>query len=111
MAVNRYAHTLRYLKSVVIKFDPFDPRKSCAREFLRQAMGGKLASTNPKCTVTYEISDCRADPAVRLVYGDNTEERIPTVDRTIKDVFGDLERLNFRMAQKGCKPVIADGII
>lgn len=63
--------SLKNLKRLEVKFDPFHPNAANVREFYQGATGKKALRTNPECITKAEIVSDRSDPLVTVQFVDN----------------------------------------
>ncbi|KAL1285093.1 39S ribosomal protein L53, mitochondrial [Trichinella pseudospiralis] len=62
------AMTLKSVKSICVRFDPFSAGNRSIREFLNVAMSDRCIQTNMNCRVTTEIKNDRCKPTLEVQF-------------------------------------------
>eukprot|EP00531_Pseudo-nitzschia_arenysensis_P003154 CAMPEP_0116128002 /NCGR_PEP_ID=MMETSP0329-20121206/7131_1 /TAXON_ID=697910 /ORGANISM="Pseudo-nitzschia arenysensis, Strain B593" /LENGTH=114 /DNA_ID=CAMNT_0003622119 /DNA_START=100 /DNA_END=444 /DNA_ORIENTATION=- len=80
----------RYVKTVDIKFNPFDNRTKSAREIWRQMQATRYHKANPKLKINTEVLGTTAAPEVVFKFIDDTEKRYESQNYTAGEIFFDV---------------------
>mmetsp|Transcript_30962 Transcript_30962/g.74778 ORF Transcript_30962/g.74778 Transcript_30962/m.74778 type:complete len:116 (-) Transcript_30962:132-479(-) len=80
----------RYVKSVDIKFNPFDSRTGSAREVWRQMKATRYHAANPNLKVNTHVLGTASPPEVVFKFIDDTEKRFLSQDYTANEIFFDV---------------------
>jgi len=80
----------RYVKTVDIKFNPFDNRTKSAREIWRQMQATRYHKANPKLKINTEVLGTAAAPEVVFKFFDDTEKRYDSRNYTASEIFFDV---------------------
>lgn len=66
-----FGFSLKNIKRLEVKFDPFHPNACNVREFYQGATDKKSLKTNPECVTKAQIACDQSDPLVTVHYQDN----------------------------------------
>lgn len=72
--------SLKNVRRLEVKFDPFHPNAANVREFYQGATSKKPLKTNPECLFKAQIVCDRSDPLVTVQYQDNYKMVINSKD-------------------------------
>mmetsp|Transcript_23439 Transcript_23439/g.28186 ORF Transcript_23439/g.28186 Transcript_23439/m.28186 type:complete len:115 (+) Transcript_23439:124-468(+) len=67
-------HLFKYVKSVDVKFNPFDNRTTSAREVLRQVMAERYSKANPKLQINTHVVGTPYPPSVVFKFVNDNEK-------------------------------------
>ncbi|VEU40462.1 unnamed protein product [Pseudo-nitzschia multistriata] len=80
----------RYVKSVDIRFNPFDNRTTSAREFWRQMQATRYRKMNPRLEINTHVLGSASPPEIVLKLIDDTEKRYDSRNYTASEIFFDV---------------------
>jgi hypothetical protein len=95
----------RYVKSVDIKFNPFDSRTKSAREIWRQMQATRYHNANPNLKINTEVMGTPDAPEVTFKFIDDTEKRFDSKNFKANEILFDvhlfLDRLDNEFEMSG----------
>lgn len=81
----------KYIKTIDIKFNPFDSRTRSARELMRQVEAARLKKSNPKLKINTTVVGTVDPPHVGFEFIDGTKKEFDSqnfqVDEILNDVY------------------------
>mmetsp|Transcript_534 Transcript_534/g.599 ORF Transcript_534/g.599 Transcript_534/m.599 type:complete len:116 (-) Transcript_534:654-1001(-) len=80
----------RLVKTVDIRFNPFDNRTASAREIWRQLQATRYHKANPKLKINTEVLGTAAAPEVVFTLIDDTKKRFDSRHYTAHEIFFDM---------------------
>ncbi|XP_063306431.1 large ribosomal subunit protein mL53 [Pelobates fuscus] len=88
---------LKSVKSIAIRFCPFESNVRSAREFLEAINFKKVRTTNLKCQVTVDARHDQSEPQVDILFDDGERLLIKSANVTSKEM---LSALNAKCVSK-----------
>uniref|UniRef100_A0A6U6G9Y6 Large ribosomal subunit protein mL53 n=1 Tax=Odontella aurita TaxID=265563 RepID=A0A6U6G9Y6_9STRA len=67
-------HLFKYVRTVDIKFNPFDGRTGSAKELLRQVLANRYRKANPKLEIKKNVVFTAEPPLIKFKFVDETEK-------------------------------------
>eukprot|EP00562_Extubocellulus_spinifer_P020931 CAMPEP_0178614008 /NCGR_PEP_ID=MMETSP0698-20121128/1942_1 /TAXON_ID=265572 /ORGANISM="Extubocellulus spinifer, Strain CCMP396" /LENGTH=115 /DNA_ID=CAMNT_0020252729 /DNA_START=185 /DNA_END=530 /DNA_ORIENTATION=- len=83
-------HLFKYVKSVDIRFNPFDGRAKSAKELLRQVSASRYSKANPKLVVTPTISSTAEPPRAEFKFVDGSERKFDSQEFQVKEILSEV---------------------
>eukprot|EP00536_Pseudo-nitzschia_multiseries_P010434 jgi/Psemu1/289086/fgenesh1_pg.318_\ len=80
----------RYVRTVDIRFNPFDNRTKSARELWRQMQATRYRKANPKLEINTHVLGSASPPEVVFKFIDDTEKRYDSRHFTANEIFFDV---------------------
>ncbi|XP_071804026.1 large ribosomal subunit protein mL53-like [Asterias amurensis] len=65
--------TLKFIKSIMVEFCPWEANAQSARQFLSRVRSGPVTNTNPKCLVKSKVKHDGSDPAITVLFDDGKQ--------------------------------------
>ena len=78
--------SLANVARVHVQFDTMTRTCVGTQEFLRRVVSPKLAKTNPKCEITWDTVETRADPFVSFDFEDGTKARVESANMQWQEI-------------------------
>ncbi|NP_001087787.1 mitochondrial ribosomal protein L53 L homeolog [Xenopus laevis] len=88
---------LKSVKSIAVRFCPFEPNVRHVREFVEKINSKKIRSTNANCDIAVDIRHDRSEPCVDVLFADGERLVIKGSNVTSKEM---LLALNVKCASK-----------
>lgn len=83
--------SLNYVRSVVVRFHPFNAFNGTARQFLAQANSPAYVRKYPSVEVKHEINyESNIEPEVEVVFENNAKRVIACKGLSMQDLFGEI---------------------
>mmetsp|Transcript_33155 Transcript_33155/g.94251 ORF Transcript_33155/g.94251 Transcript_33155/m.94251 type:complete len:115 (+) Transcript_33155:157-501(+) len=80
----------RYVKSVDIKFNPFDSRTKSAREIWRQMQATRYHDANPKLKINTNVSGSADPPEVLFTFADDSVKKFDSQNFKANEILFDV---------------------
>uniref|UniRef100_A0A8C5QV76 Large ribosomal subunit protein mL53 n=1 Tax=Leptobrachium leishanense TaxID=445787 RepID=A0A8C5QV76_9ANUR len=82
----KVALVLKSVKSVAVRFCPFEASAQSAREFLESISAKKIRSTNMNCAVTVDVRHDQSEPQVDILFVDGDRFLIKPANVSSKEM-------------------------
>lgn len=79
-------HLFKYVRTIDIKFNPFDARATSAKELVRRMKAPRFQKANPKLQVLVDVNQYPTAPSVNFKLANDTEMFFDTQEHDIEDM-------------------------
>ncbi|XP_030046040.1 large ribosomal subunit protein mL53 [Microcaecilia unicolor] len=70
MAASAAQVVLKTVKSISVRFCPFESNVRATREFLYAVSSSRARSSNINCDVTVDVKHDKSEPVINIIFGD-----------------------------------------
>lgn len=79
-------HLFKYVRTVDIKFNPFDTRTASAKELMAQVMAERFKKANPKLEIKKNLVYTPDSPLITFKFVDDTEKVFEGEEYNVREI-------------------------